>query len=386
MRLAVVAADYTPGEADQLRRDMAAWRKSGRIEHHRERLVSRMQKKGIAPEFAERVFEQIRGFGEYGFPESHAASFALLVYASCWLKRHHPAEFTAALLNSQPMGFYAPAQLIRDVREHGVRVLPIDANHSAWDCSIESGGSLRLGLRLVSGIGRPDADRLRAAVVSRGPFHSLIALWRHSGVKVRTMRRLAAADGFGSMSLSRQQALWQARLLRDDILPLFDQPSAVLPSRVVADRDGYDRLPALTPQRQVVLDYDATGLSLKAHPVSFARERLGTLGARACADLADAAKTPEGELITVAGLVLVRQRPGTANDVTFITLEDETGIANLIIWYRVYQKFRREAGSRLLIATGRVQRQGQVVHLIVTQLRGLDQAIEGLHAASRNFH
>jgi len=387
MALAVRAAGFSPGKADQLRRAMAAWKRKGdQIHRFGRELIDGMMKNNVPREFAERCFKQVQGFSEYGFPESHAASFAVLVYVSSWLKRHFPAEFCAALLNSQPMGFYPPAQLVRDVKEHGVCVLPVDVNHSDWETTIEN-TSVRLGMQLVNGVGRPDAQRLRDAVVERGPFRSMLALWRASGVKVRAMRRLSAADAFGSMGLSRQQALWQARLLRDEPLPLFDdRPPPAGPAPEAVGEDGLDRLPPVSPLHQVVLDYHATGLSLKAHPVSFVRDRLRALGAVPCADLNDPARTPEGELVTVAGLVLVRQRPGTANDVTFITLEDESGIANLIVWLRVYHKFRRAAGSRLLVATGRVQRQGEVVHVTVSWMGGLDQAVEDLNTSSRDFH
>jgi error-prone DNA polymerase len=420
MALAVKAAGFSPGKADQLRRAMAAWKRKGdQIYRFGQELIGGMMANGIPRDFAERCFRQVQGFSEYGFPESHAASFALLVYASSWLKCYYPAEFCAALLNSQPMGFYPPAQLVRDAKEHGVEVRPVDVNVSGWECSLEQGrhegtgarrhrwgaarsvetsvpsclgasvpgSAVRLGFRLVSGVGRSEAERIRDAVVRSGPFRSMLALWRASGVKVKTMRRLAAADAFGSMGLSRQQALWQARLLRDDPLPLFDaQARDDGPGAAGADADGLDRLPAVSPQRQVTLDYDATGLSLKAHPVSFARERLREMRVAPCADLADSAATPEGELVRVAGLVLVRQRPGTANDVTFMTLEDETGIANLIVWLRVYEKYRRAAAARFVVATGRVQRVGLVVHVTVTRLERFEDGVEPLRVAARNFH
>jgi len=381
MALAVKAAGFTPGEADQLRRAMAAWKRKGdQIVRFGMKMIAGMVERGIPREFAERCFEQVKGFSSYGFPESHAASFALLVYASAWLKRHHPAEFAAALINSLPMGFYAPAQIVRDAKEHGVEVRPVDVNASGWDCSIErdtAGPVIRLGMRLVTGMSRVDADRIGDAVRRRGRFGSMLELWRASGVRAATMRRLAAADAFVSMGHSRQEALWHARLLRDDHLPLFD---------------GHDRLeedepnlPDLGPQAHVVQDYNTTGLSLKQHPVWFAREHLAARGAIACQDLRDAARTPDGAAVSVAGLVLVRQRPGTASGVTFITLEDETGIANLVIWKHVYDRFRRQAGARLLLARGRVQRQGEVVHVVVTRLWNEDPALDGLAARSRDF-
>ncbi|MCG3121890.1 MAG: Error-prone DNA polymerase [Phycisphaerales bacterium] len=406
MALAVKAAGFTAGEADQLRRAMAAWkRKSGQIARFGMKLVEGMKRNGIPEEFARRCFEQIKGFSEYGFPESHAASFALLVYASAWLKKHYPAEFCCSLLNSQPMGFYAPAQLVRDAREHGVEVRGVDVNFSGWDCGMEEGvevsrcqgveggneegmeapghgatrWAVRLGLRMVSGMSKADGERIAGTVAQDGAARSIVSLWRRSGVSASVMRRLAAADAFGSMGLSRQQALWQVRLLRDVEMPLFDG----LEERTAGD--GYDALPAVNGQRQVVIDYDTTGLSLRAHPVSFARDRLGRLGARPCSAMRDETRTRDGDVVTVAGLVLVRQRPGTANDVTFMTIEDETGIANLIVWKRVYQRYRRAACSTLVVATGRVQRQGEVVHVVVTRMRGFDEAVEGLSSGSRDF-
>lgn len=377
MALAVEAAGFTPGEADQLRRAMAAWKRKGDLIYRfGTKLINGMVANGIPQAFAERCFEQIKGFSEYGFPESHAASFALLVYASAWLKCHYPGAFLAALLNSQPMGFYAPAQLVRDAREHGIEVRPIDVSRSGWDCTLE-GTAVRLGMRLASGVGKADAEKL-AAAASAKPCTSMVALWRASGVGAATIRRLAAADAFGSMGLSRQEALWQARLLRDDKLPLFEQVSGAC--------DDVAGLPAVAPLRQVVLDYDATGLSLKAHPVSFIRGQLRDKRVLSCDVLRDPARTRVGERVRVAGLVLVRQRPGTASGVTFITLEDETGIANLIVWYRVYQKYRRAASQKMIIAHGTVQREGEVVHLVVSRIEGVRDALPGLAVSARNFH
>ncbi|MGH7242136.1 MAG: error-prone DNA polymerase [Phycisphaerales bacterium] len=386
MALAVDAAGFTAGEADELRRAMASWKRKGdQIFRFGQKLIQGMLKNGLPLEFAEGCFKQVQGFSEYGFPESHAASFAILVYASAWLKCYYPAEFAAALLNSQPMGFYAPAQLIRDAKEHGVRVLPVDVNHSGWECTIEQ-GSLRLGMELVDGVGEPDADRIRETVGTRGACASILSLWRTSGIQARTVRRLASADAFGSMGLSRQQALWQARLLRDERLPLFEAPEESVATVSELSEDGLDRLPPISAFHQVVHDYNAVGLSLKAHPVSFSRERLRGLGAVPCVELLDSERLPNGEAVIIAGLVLVRQRPGTAKDVTFMTLEDETGIANLVIWHRVYQQHRRAASSRLLLATGRVQRHKEVVHVVVETMRGLDGAMEDLRVESRNFH
>jgi error-prone DNA polymerase len=377
MALAVKAAGFTPGEADQLRRAMAAWKRKGdQIYRFGQKLIDGMMANGIPRSFAERCFEQIKGFSEYGFPESHAASFALLVYASSWLKCHHPAEFTAALLNSQPMGFYAPAQLIRDAREHNVTVRPIDINHSSWDCTIEPDGALRLGMRLVAGSRKEDADAIRAAVERRGPYSSLLTLWRESGSSAVTFRRLAGADAFNSMNLSRQEALWNARLLRDEKLPLFDQTE---------EPEAEPGLPALSPQQHTTLDYNATGLSLKSHPLEFLRPSLKARKVRPCSDLRSERTCPNDRPIAVAGLVLVRQRPGTASGVTFITIEDETGIANLIIWRQVYEQYRKQARATMIIAHGKVQREGEVVHIIVTRLQALDAA-ETVAVRARNFH
>jgi len=389
MALAVNAAGFTAGEADQLRRAMAAWKRKGDLIYRFGRkLIDGMVRRGIKPEFAERCFEQIKGFSEYGFPESHAASFALLVYVSCWLKKHWPAQFTAALLNSQPMGFYAPAQLVRDAREHGVPVWPIDVHRSRWDCTIEperggGGCGLRLGMRMVKGLGERDADLIVRAAASRGPFASIESLWRASGASARALRRLAAADAFGSMGkggLTRQEALWQTRSLRDERLPLFEQIEEAAPEPVP--------LPTLDPSRHVRLDYEATSLSLKAHPVSFARPSLDAQRPliRRCAELLNPHKAPAGERVRIAGIVLVRQRPGTAKDVTFMTIEDETGIANIVVWSRTYHTYRHHARAGFIAVQGRVQRQGIVVHVVAEKIQRLDGRLGGLEVSARNFH
>jgi len=385
MSLAVKAAGFTPGEADQLRRAMAAWKRKGdQIARFGEKLVSGMMANGIPREFAERCFAQIQGFSEYGFPESHAASFALLVYASAYLKRHYPAEFTASLLNSQPMGFYAPAQLVRDARDHGVEVRPVDVHHSDWDCTIEPDGALRLGIRLVSGIGEEDGRRIRSAVLRRGPFRSVLSLWRASGARSATLRRLASADAFGSLGLTRQEALWHARRLKDQPLPLFDARDEA------AAQEACAPLPAFSEAHEVGHDYASLGLSLRNHPLAFIREDLRRAGVTPCGALRDAAQTPAGEWVAVAGLVLVRQRPGTAEGVTFLTLEDETGIANIVVWQQVYERCRRAAGAKLLIVRGRVQREEQVVHVVANKLqrfapRREGASLETLSVSSRDF-
>jgi error-prone DNA polymerase len=382
MRLAIVAAGFTPDEADKLRRAMAAWKRKGdAIYAFGQKIIAGMIERGYPEEFAERCFEQIKGFSEYGFPESHAASFALLVYVSSWLKRYEPGAFAAALINAQPMGFYRPAQIVRDAQEHGVEVRPIDVNHSVWDCTLEEGGAaLRLGMRLTKGLARADAERVAVAVGSHGPFESINALWRASGVSVRGLRRLAEADAFGSMGMSRREALWAVKPLRDEPMPLFERSAS-------PDDEGGDGLPIASPYARVVDDYATTGLSLKAHPMSFLRADLDRCGVTPAQDLRSEQRCPNGRPVTVGGLVLVRQRPGTASGVVFITLEDETGIANLIIWPKVYEKFRRVVRlSRAVLASGRVEREGEVVHLHVRQIKALDEAMEGLNARSRDFH
>ncbi|MBL0922103.1 MAG: error-prone DNA polymerase [Phycisphaerales bacterium] len=383
MQLAIVAAGFSPGEADALRRAMAAWKRKGdALRAFEGQFIGGMLQRGYPREFAERCFEQVRGFSEYGFPESHAASFALLVYVSAWLKRRHPAAFAAALLNSQPMGFYAPAQIVRDARDHGVRVLPIDVNHSAWDCALERepahDAALRLGTRLVKGLAQRDADALADAVARRGPFPSIDALRRAAPLPVGALRRLAQADAFQSMGLDRQRALWAVRALRDERLPLFEHADTTEPDAA---------LPEIALDARVRHDYDAAGLSLKAHPMAALRERLDAAGASPAGDLRDEAAWPHGTPIRVAGVVTCRQRPSTASGVVFITLEDETGFANLIVRPRVYERFRAAARhSVILLAAGRVERQGPVVHVHTRTLRSLDDPEAALLAPSRNFH
>jgi error-prone DNA polymerase len=388
MALAIVAAGFTPGQADSLRRAMAAWKRKGdQIHRFGEMLIAGMLARGYPPEFARRCFEQIKGFSEYGFPESHAASFALLVYVSGWLKHHHPAAFAAALLNSQPMGFYAPAQIVRDARDHGVSVLPVDVNHSDWDCTLEgppNAPAIRLGLRLARGLAHADARRIADAVRRSGAAPSVDALRRASGVGIACLRTLAAADAFRSMGLDRQGALWAVRRLRDEPLPLFDALPGPHPDEPPVP------LPSIPLARTIRSDYHATGLSLKAHPLSLVRSRLDELKVTPARNLRDAAITPAGLDVRVAGLVLVRQRPGTASGIVFMTIEDDTGVANLILYSDIYQRFRREARHSLaVLATGRVERQGDVVHVMVRRIADLRHsvpldALSRVH--SRDFH
>jgi error-prone DNA polymerase len=375
MRLAVVAAGFTPGEADQLRRAMGAWRRPGVIDQFRRKLIRGMLAHGLSREYADSVFNQIRGFGDYGFPESHAASFALLVYVSAWLKHHYPAAFTAALLNSQPMGFYAPAQLVRNAREHGVEVRPVDVNQSDWDCTLED-GALRLGLCMLSGFAAALGEKLVAARGSR-PFRSLDDFARRTGLGKPAIARLAKAGAFGSLGLDRRGALWHALAQDQRAMPLFDclksEPQAAAPPE----------LPRMTPSQEVLADYRATGLSLSAHPISFLRQGLERIGVIPSKQLET---WPDGRPVRVAGIVLVRQRPGTAKGITFVTLEDESGVANLIIRPDVWQRFRQDAlGAKILLAAGRLQRVGRVIHVLVTRLENLSGRMEELRADSRDF-
>jgi len=515
MQLAVVAAGFTPGEADQLRRSMGAWRRSGEIERFRTRLIEGMQRQGLSPEYAERVFEQLRGFGSYGFPESHAASFALLVYVSAWLKRYHPAAYGAALINSQPMGFYAPAQLVRDARDHGVEARPVDVNHSGYDCTLEpvsgdaagvasdnawpavervaaveegsrgnpadisetngedaikegvpkgrvkvaqrfiagndgahtekspvgtnegsgvaAGGvadseqqdparkcraglsrpdgaaedgpvvrkdengkaagrpaetgrcegafpapvALRLGMRLVRGVSRAQVAGIERARRD-GPFRGVGDLIRRSGASRVTLARLAAADAFRSLGLARREALWA-------VLGGPDARTEELPLLAGLEQaEPHPSLPEQSLPERIVQDYDTTGLSLAAHPMALVRGRLELLGIVTARRLRGAR---QGQRVRVAGLVLVRQRPSTAGGTLFFTLEDETGMANLIVRAGVYERFRRAArGSVAVVAEGRVERQGEVIHVQTERITDLSHEVSCLASRSRDFH
>ncbi len=373
MRLVMVAAGFSAGQADRLRRAMATWKKKGdQIEQFGEQIVTGMMANGYTRHYALRVVEQIKGFSGYGFPESHAASFALLVYVSAWLKHHYPAAFAAALINSQPMGFYQPAQIVRDAREHGVDVYPVDVNISQWNCTLEAcaGGvspALRLGMRLVAGLREKHAQQITAAVGRSGVFHSVTTLWRTSGVRTEALRTLARADAFASMGMDRQQALWAVARLRNDKLPMFDAIDADEPAAP---------LPAVTPAARVICDYSAIGLSLKAHPLSFVRAQLASRGITASRELADEHRWPHGRKIAVAGLALVRQRPGTANGIMFMTIEDDTGVANLVIRPPTYERHRRALRhSVAVVAWGTIERLGQVVHIMVERASNLSDIV-----------
>lgn len=371
MRLAVVAAGFTPGEADQLRRAMAGWRKPGLIEQFHQKLIKGMLAQGLSPEFAENVFTQIKGFGEYGFPESHAASFALLAYASSWLKCHYPAAFCCALVNSQPMGFYAPAQLVRNAQEHGVTVLPVDVNHSDWDCTLEN-RALRLGLRTLSGF----SERFAAKIEQLRPFTSVVDFSRRTELGKPVIKLLADADAFHSLELDRRQALWQSLAQEKKRQPLLAglDDDELLPSE----------LPVMSEFEEVMADYRTKGLSLRAHPISFYREEMNQLQITPSGELANGR---HGQFVRVAGLVLVRQRPSTAKGITFVTLEDETGVANLIIRVHVWEKYYQVARTASsLVASGRLQIQREVIHVLVTKLENLVGCISEMKSQSRDFH
>ncbi len=444
MRIAIVAAGFTPTEADQLRRAMATFRKVGTIGTFEKKMVEGMVKRGYKREFAERCFSQIEGFGEYGFPESHAASFALLVYASAWLKCRYPDAFAAALLNSQPMGFYAPAQIVRDAHDHGVEIRPVDVNFSGWDCTLEpgaiapavgddippaahpgesgdpqphgehmsrapwvpasagtSGGgeveatssappaihplhadqagdilathAIRLGLRQVKGLSEAEA---RMLVERRGAgYDSVRDLWLRSGLTAATIARLADADCFSSLGLDRRTALWAAKGLDPagaaERMPLFEQAGLG-----TLQKEPDVGLPPMPPGEEVVHDYRFLRLSLKAHPVSFLRDALDGRKALRHERLRD---TASGRTVTVAGLVLVRQRPGSAKGVIFMTLEDETGVANVIVWPKAFERFRPQVlGGRFVSVTGQLQKEGEVIHVVARRIEDLSHMLTQL--------
>ncbi len=375
MRLAVVAAGFTPGEADQLRRAMGAWRRPGIIDRFRQKLLDGMQARGLSRQFAEQVFMQIRGFGEYGFPESHAASFALLVYVSAWLKHYYQAAFTAALLNSQPMGFYAPAQLIRDARAHGVEVLPPDVNFSGWDHRLEprSGAlAVRLGLRSISGLGPTHAARIEAHQAA-GPFSSFAEFARRTSLPQVVLRRLSEADAFGSLALNRRTALWQALAEDHTERPLF----------ATEDDEPLPELPPLNEESQVMADYRMLGFTLRQHPLTFLRDRLQELNVTPAKDLAT---WPHGRQVTVAGIVLLRQRPSTAKGITFFTLEDETGHVNLVVRQEIWERDRQAARHAVILcAQGHLERREGVIHVVVRKLQDFSHLLQELRSRSRDF-
>ena len=406
MQVAIIGAGFTPGRADQLRRAMATFKQTGGVDKFRDELIAGMVENNYPREFAERMCRQLEGFGSYGFPESHAYSFAIVAYASAYVKCHHPEVFCAALLNSQPMGFYAPAQIVRDAREHGVEVRPVCVNESRWDCTLEPMAeagrfAVRLGLRLVKGLGNTEA----AAFISRRadePFASIDDFWRRSCLPAETLVRLAEADAFlPSLGLSRRAALWAIRGLRDEPLPLFtaaaEREAATVPELI-------EPAVALRPMAaggEVVEDYGHVGLTLRAHPASFLRESLARRRFLSCAE---AVRLKDGQAVETAGIVLVRQRPGSAKGVIFVTIEDETGIANLVVWRKVFLAYRPIVmGAPMIGVKGHIQREGEVVHIVVRQIvdlsadfatigrrgeEGLEGAghTEAIRVKSRDFH
>ncbi len=406
MQVAIVCAGFTPSEADALRRSMATFKFTGGVSIFKDKLIAGMVERGYTAEFAEKTFSQIEGFGSYGFPESHAASFALIAYASSWIKCHHPDVFCCALLNAQPMGFYATAQIVRDARLHGVKVRPVSVNELAWDCTLEplpdhgppSGRhgwagpghppslasaqmagtnpamtndgqyAVRLGLRMVKGLAQIHAEEITARRTMQ--YRSVGDLWRRADIPVAALERLAEADAFQTVGMNRRQALWAIRGLSDARLPLFDT--------VPVEPDGEPEvaLTAMTAGRQVVEDYRSVGLSLRRHPVSFLRQDLAARRIVRCADLAT---IRDGKRVEVAGIILVRQRPGSAHGVLFVTIEDETGHANLILWPSVFERQRRLVLSASMIACrGKLQREGEVIHVIAEHLTDLSDLLRGV--------
>jgi error-prone DNA polymerase len=371
MQVAIEGAGFTPREADRLRRAMASFKADGTIGEFRPKLLAGMRANEISDEFAERLVKQIEGFSNYGFPESHATSFAKIAYASSWMKCHHPEIFCAALLNAQPMGFYAPAQIIRDAREHGVEVRPVCINRSRWDAVLEEGEAgkllpLRLGMRAVLGVSNDHAAQI-VAVRADVPFTSIEDVWRRSGVPLAALEKLARGDAFQCLGLDRRQALWAIKGLGGVPLPLFAAASDPAPETIEPEV----ALESLTAGREVVEDYRATQFSLRAHPVSFLRPVLSPRGITKCGDLAKPT-TKDGTIVNLAGLILVRQRPGSANGIVFITLEDETGIANVILWSDKFEQYRRTVmSSAMLGVRGRVQREGIVIHVIADSVHDL---------------
>jgi DNA-directed DNA polymerase III PolC len=401
MQIAITAAGFLPAKADKLRRSMATFKRSGRVKEFERDFIEGMCARNYPEEFAKQCFSQIQGFAEYGFPESHAASFALLVYASSWIKTYYPDVFCAALLNSQPMGFYAPAQLIRDAREHGVTVLPVDINTSQWDCTleevpfdpngidprhdsmrsvIETRYGIRLGFRQVKGLKENSMEKLIANRDER--YRSVHDLWLRSGLDKSSLERLADADGFNSIGLGRRQALWAVRGLEvknaSERAPLFEAAG-----RADLRPEPEIQLPLMLPGEEVIEDYRYLSLSLKAHPVSFLREKFRSMGVTRSVDLL---QVRNGQRVTIGGIVLVRQRPGSSKGVIFMTLEDETGVANAIIWPSIFEKYRSVVmGARLVKIRGRMQSQNGVIHTVVEHIEDITPMLGLLQKEARRF-
>ena len=378
IKLAMVAAGFSAGDADQLRRSMGSWKRSGSLQRFRPRLIDGMRERGYSEAFAERIYSQIQGFGEYGFPESHSASFALLAYISAWLKCHEPAAFTAALLNSQPMGYYAPAQLLQDAARHGVQVRPADVNQSAWDCSLEADGvasrpALRLGLRMVKGLAEESAASIVAAR-RHGVFAEVGELARRAALDRDVVKVLSRASALESLVGNRHQASWAALGI--------EAPIAVMPAAEV--REGTPMLRKPTEGEDIVADYATLGLTLGRHPLALLRPYLERQRFITAASIG---RARHGDVIRTAGLVITRQRPGTATGVVFVTLEDETGVINLIVWSSLVEAQRKALlGARLMGVVGEVQREGEVIHVIAKRLEDHTPLLGGLMTRSRDFH
>ncbi len=378
MQIAIVAADYSPGEADQLRRSMAAWKRHGGLEPHKERLAAGMKKNGYSAEFAAQIFEQIKGFGSYGFPESHAASFALLTYASCWLKCHEPAAFACALINSWPMGFYSPDQILQDARRHHLQIRPVDVRASDWDCSLEpvtgAQPAIRMGLRMIKGFREDDARRIEAAR-STGMFADIADLGERARLDARAQEQLADAGALRGLAGDRHRARWEVAGVQKQ-LGLF----AGLPSQ----EEGVIVLPTPTVGEDLQADYHSLGTTLGPHPLALLRAELKARRCRSSKELLD---VEHGRPVSVAGLVTGRQRPGTASGVTFVTLEDEFGNVNVVVWRDLADRQRKVlVGSQLLKVDGRWEKEGEVRHLIAGRLSDLSSLLDGISVRSRDFH
>ena len=376
MQIAILAAGFTPGEADALRRAMAAWKRKGGLDKYHDKIVQGMTERGYTLEFAESIFKQIHGFSEYGFPESHAASFALLVYASCWIKCHYPAAFLVAMLNSQPLGFYSPSQLVQDAKRHGVEVRPVDVMASEWDCTLEGlphPPAVRLGLRQIGGLRETVVERIVAAR-REAPFQDAEDLARRAGIEQHDMKLLAAADALMGLSGHRRQQVWDAAAQHAAPLLLRDAPV----------NEDYLELEQAPEGEEIVWDYASTGLTLRRHPLALLRPLLSKRGLQSAEELQ---ALPNGRLVKACGIVTLRQQPDTANGTIFVSLEDETGVVQVICWRRVRERQRRELlGSRLLAVYGTWQREGDVCNVIAGHLRDLTPLLGRLNTSSRDFH
>jgi error-prone DNA polymerase len=386
MQIAMVAAGFSGGESDQLRRAMAAWKRKGGLEPFEEKLIRGMRERGYSESFARQIYQQIRGFGDYGFPESHSASFALLAYISAWLKCHYPASFVCALINSQPMGFYAPAQLVQDLRRHGIRVFPVDASISQWDCTLENdtsaahpeGRALRLGLRLVKGLSMVGAQQLLSAREHLA-FTSIADLVRRAGLNQGNRDALGAADALSSLSTDRHRAFWDASAVTA-VPPLFanaaDDFGQAHPGAILM-------LPRPNEAQNVVADYNHTGLSLRRHPLALWREHLSAYRVLSAGQLD---MYSDSSHVKVAGLITCRQRPQTASGVTFLTLEDETGFINVVVWPSLLEQYYRQVHEASVMGvTGTLQRADGVTHVIASVLVDLSHWFAGMSLSSRDF-